>query len=136
MKKQYELVCVIDARLSMEDIRAQMNAVEKFIGDAKFDKDDMGLLPLAYPLKGQMQAYFVSYALDIETGLLPELKHNLSLEKGVVKYHLFALKSAAAFLKYADLKKAYADMMPAEPEEEDEEEIMPVAEDVVPNAVE
>ena len=51
MKKQYELVCVIDARLSMEDIRAQMNTIEKFIGEAKVDIDDMGLLPLAYPLK-------------------------------------------------------------------------------------
>lgn len=117
MKKQYELVCVIDARLSMEDIRAQMKAVENMVGEARFDTDDMGLLPLAYPLKGQTQAYFVSYALDIATDLLTELKHNLSLEKGVIKYHIFSLKSSEAFLKYADLKKAYAAMLPAEKEE-------------------
>ncbi len=120
MKKQYELVCVIDARLSMEDIRTQMKAVEQLLGDAKFDTDDMGLLPLAYPLKGQTQAYFVSYALSIATDLLPELKHSLSLEKGVVKYHLFSLKSSEAFLKYADLKKAYADMLPDEDDTKEE----------------
>jgi ribosomal protein S6 len=122
MKKQYELVCVIDARLSMEDIRVQMKAVEKLVGDAKVDTDDMGLLPLAYPLKGQTQAYFVSYALSIDTDLLNELKHNLSLEKGVIKYHIFSLKSTDAFLKYADLKKAYAALLPAEKEELEEEE--------------
>jgi len=122
MKKQYELVCVIDARLSMEDIRAQMKAIEKLIGEAKFDTDDMGLLPLAYPLKGQIQAYFVSYALDIATDLLGELKHNLSLEKGVIKYHIFSLKSSDAFLKYADLKKAYVAMLPEITEETEKDE--------------
>ena len=124
MKKQYELVCVIDARLSMEDIRAQMKAVENMVGEARFDTDDMGLLPLAYPLKWQTQAYFVSYALDIATDLLTELKHNLSLEKGVIKYHLFSLKSSDAFLKYADLKKAYAAMLPAEKEEVVDEKVV------------
>lgn len=124
MKKQYELVCVIDARLSMEDIRAQMKAVENMVGEARFDTDDMGLLPLAYPLKWQTQAYFVSYALDIATDLLTELKHNLSLEKGVIKYHIFSLKSSDAFLKYADLKKAYAAMLPAEKEEVVDEKVV------------
>ena len=124
MKKQYELVCVIDARLSMEDIRAQMKAVENMVGEARFDTDDMGLLPLAYPLKWQTQAYFVSYALDIATDLLTELKHNLSLEKGVIKYHIFSLKSSDAFLKYADLKKAYAAMLPAEKEVVDEKVVV------------
>ena len=81
MKKHYELVCVIDARLSMEDIRAQMKAVEQLAGNTIIATDDMGLLPLAYPLKGQMQAYFVSYALGIETNLLTELKKNLSIQK-------------------------------------------------------
>lgn len=82
------------------------------------------MLPLAYPLKGQTQAYFVSYALDIETNLLLELKHNLSLEKGVLKYHLFSLKSSEAFLKYADLKKAYTDLLPEESEVTTEEEVV------------
>lgn len=106
----------------MEDIRAQMNTIEKFIGEAKFDTDDMGLLPLAYPLKGQTQAYFVSYAINIATDLLGELKHNLSLEKGVIKYHIFSLKSSEAFLKYADLKKAYAAILPEEIKELEESE--------------
>lgn len=121
MKKHYELVCVIDARLSMEDIRAQMKAVEQLAGNTIIATDDMGLLPLAYPLKGQMQAYFVSYALGIETNLLTELKKNLSIQKWVLKYHVFSLKSPEAFLKYADLKKAYADMLPEEKEDNEEE---------------
>lgn len=132
MEKQYELVCVLDARLSMEDIRAEIKAIETLIGKAKTDTDDMWLLPLAYPLKWQTQAYFVSYALDIASDLLPELKHNLSLQKGVIKYHLFSLKSSEAFLKYADLKKAYEAMLPEENEPEaPESQEEPVVEAVV-----
>lgn len=118
MKKFYELVCVIDARLSMDEIRSQFALIENFVGDAKVAVDDMWLLPLAYPLKGQQQAYFISYALHIETGLLSELKHSLSIEKAIMKFHLFSLKSAESFLKFADLKKAYADMQPEEPVDE------------------
>ena len=66
----------------------------------------------------------MSYALDIATDLLTELKHNLSLEKGVIKYHIFSLKSSDAFLKYADLKKAYAAMLPAEKEVVDEKAVV------------
>lgn len=130
MKKFYELVCVIDARLSMDEIRGQFTMIEGLIGDTKVATDDMGLLPLAYPLKGQQQAYFISYALHIETDLLTELKHALSIEKSVMKFHLFWLKSAESFLKFADLKKAYAEIAPKVEEieeiEEEEEETKPV----------
>ena len=130
MKKFYELVCVIDARLSMDEIRGQFTMIEGLIGDAKVAIDDMWLLPLAYPLKGQQQAYFISYALHIETDLLTELKHALSIEKSIMKFHLFWLKSAESFLKFADLKKAYADIAPqleeVEEVEEEEEETKPV----------
>ena len=91
----------------------------------------MGLLQLAYPLKGQQQAYFISYALQIDSDLLPEIKHSLSIEKGVIKFHVFALKNAESFLKFADLKKTYADIVPKveeveEDEEEDTEEVVKV----------
>jgi hypothetical protein len=46
------------------------------------------------------------------------------LEKGVIKYHIFSLKSSDAFLKYADLKKAYAAMLPAEKEEVVDEKVV------------
>lgn len=47
----------------------------------------------------------------------------------MVKYHLFSLKSSDAFLKYADLKKAYIAMLPElteeiEKEEQGEEEVV------------
>lgn len=129
MKKWYELVCVIDSRLSMEEIRAQRNTIETLIADAKVDVDEMGLLPLAYPLKGQQQAYFISYALNIETSLLPELKHALSIEKSVMKFHVFGMKSQDAFLKFADLKKQYAALLPEIVEESAEEESEESSED-------
>ena len=122
MKKHYELVCVIDPRLSMDGIKAQKTAVEKHLTGMKKETDDMGLLPLAYPLKGQTQAYFVSYLLETETPALAVLKSELSLEKGVLKFHLFSLKSSDKFMKFAALKKAYADTLPVEEEETTEDE--------------
>lgn len=129
MKKFYELVCVVDARLSMDEIRNQFAVIEGFVGDAKIAVDDMWLLPLAYPLKGQQQAYFISYALHIETELLQELKRSLSIEKAVMKFHLFSLKSAESFLKFSDLKKAYADIAPQIEEEQEVEDEKPSVED-------
>jgi ribosomal protein S6 len=130
MKKFYELVCVIDARLSMDEIRGQFTMIEGLVGDSKVAIDDMWLLPLAYPMKGQQQAYFISYALHIETDLLSELKRALSIEKSIMKFHLFSLKSAESFQKFADLKKVYADIAPQleEVEEVKEEEDKPVLE--------
>ncbi len=130
MNKLYELVCVIDSRLSMEDIRQQKGTIENLLWSAQQDVDDMWLLPLAYPLKGQTQAYFVSYAISLETNKLAELKHDLALEKWLAKYHIFSLKSLAGFLKYADLQKAYAQTLPDEEEEETQEETTPASSDI------
>lgn len=122
MQKHYELVCVIDAGLSVDEIKKQIAAIEAHLTSVQQDKDDIWLLPVVYPIKGQDQAYFVSYHLLAAPDALTELKKELSLEKGLAKFHLFSLKSDEAFLKFADLKKTYRDMLPAEPEKEEDEE--------------
>lgn len=121
MKKHYELVCVVDARLSVQDIQKQVKTIESHLGGTEKDKDDMWLLPLAYPLAGQDQAYFVSYHLELESEMIPALKRELLLEKGVLKFHLFSMKPTEPFLKFADLKKAYLATLPEKEEKEDDD---------------
>lgn len=116
MEKNYELVCVIDSRLSMEDISSQVASVEKLLWSIVLEKDEMWLLPLAYPLKGQMQAYFVSYYLLCDTQRVAELKSELLLEKFVLKFHLFSMKQGEKFMHFDVLKKAYEELLPQEEE--------------------
>jgi len=53
---KYELVCVIDAGLTTADIKNTQESIEKAVGKKNIlDTDQMGLLPLAYPLRGNDQ---------------------------------------------------------------------------------
>jgi ribosomal protein S6 len=65
------------------------------------------LLPLAYPLRGQEQAYFVSYHTRLDEVTKKKVTNMLTLEKGVAKFVFFSMKENETFLKYADLKKSY-----------------------------
>lgn len=125
MKKHYELVCVIDSRLSMEEIRTQQQAIESHLSDMKVDLDDMGLMTLSYPLKGQNQAYFLSYYLSAEGSRIDGLKSELLLEKSLLKFHIFSMRNGEKFMKFSELKKAYQDSLP------EVEEAVDVSEEVV-----
>ncbi|MDP2670195.1 MAG: hypothetical protein Q8O99_04500 [bacterium] len=41
MQKHYELVCVIDAGLSVEEIKKQIKAIESHLTSFQQDKDDI-----------------------------------------------------------------------------------------------
>jgi ribosomal protein S6 len=103
--KNYELVCIIDAAVAGKDVDALKTKIEKELDVVA--TDDMGLLPLAYPLRGQEQAYFVSYHIRIDAEKMAKVSNMLKLEKGIAKYVFFVMKENEAFLKYADLKKSY-----------------------------
>jgi len=128
MKKLYELVCVIDAAVSSKGVEELKKSIEKHIEIV--DTDDMWLLPLAYPLRWQEQAYFVSYHITIDEVVKKKVSNMLKLEKGVAKFVFFSMKENETFLKYADLKKSYeaiidqeeADKMKKNPTKEEEEE--------------
>lgn len=79
--KKYELVTVIDANLSGADIKETNAVVEKLLGKGILDTDDIGLMPTAYPLLGQDQAYYVSYLVELDGDAIDELKSDLRLVK-------------------------------------------------------
>lgn len=112
--KTYELVCVIDAGLASADISALKEKIEKLLSIQ--DTDDMGLLPVAYPLNGQDQAYFVSYCVEASNDDLGLLRTELSLTKGLVKFVFYTMKKNETFMKFASLQKRYDDMLTQEEE--------------------
>jgi|GEM_PF-741222 len=121
--KHYELVTVIDANLSAKDIKEVSAGVEKLLGSSIVDTDEIGLLPTAYPMEGQDQAYYMSYHIEIDPDTIPQMKKDMSIMKGLAKYTIFGMAANESFLKMKDLKKRFEEMNPEEEEvvEENEE---------------
>lgn len=126
--RTYELVCVIDTALSSAEIKDLKGRIEKQItthtGEIKAT-DEIGLMPLAYPLKGQDQGYIVSYHLQIDPGQLTEAKSELALIKGLAKFFFYGMKDSDEFLHFGDLQKKFDEIYPVVEEEElnDEDEV-------------
>ncbi len=120
--KFYELVTVIDANLSAKDIKEVSAKVEELFGKSIVDADAIGLLPTAYPVEGQDQAYYMSYHIEIDPDTIPQLKQDMSIMKWLVKYTIFGMSANESFMKMQDLKKRYEEMNSVEEEEAEEEE--------------
>jgi len=112
--KLYELVCVIDAWLSSAEITDLRKKIEKLVSIK--ETDDMGLLPLAYPLNGNDQAYFLSYAVEMDNDMLSTAKTELKLMKWLAKFFFYTMKSGESFMKFSELQKRYDDLVKAEEE--------------------
>lgn len=110
--KNYELVCIIDAAVAGKDVDALKGKIEKELD--VLATDDIGLLPLAYPLRGQEQAYFVSYHVRLTPEVMAKVSNMLKLEKGVAKYVFYTMKESERFLHFADMKKSYNAIVEAE----------------------
>lgn len=119
--KKYELVIVIDANLSSSAISDVQASVEKLIDGSILDTDQIWLVPVAYPLLGQDQAFFVSYYVNLDSQVLPELKSELRLIKWLAKFVFYTMHDEDAFLKMADLEKRYLDSLPEELVQEEED---------------
>ena len=109
---RYELVCVIDAGIWASGVKTLKEKIEQMV--KVVETDDMGLLPTVYPIAGQAQAYYVSYLVEVDPIDLPAIKMKMKLEPGLDRYVFYAIKGDQKFLKYADLQKAYADILDAQ----------------------
>lgn len=81
--KTYELVTVIDTNLSGPDIKSANEAAQQLLNKYGkiLDTDEIGLMPTAYPIAGQVQAYYVSYHTEMDGDQIDELKSELRLIK-------------------------------------------------------
>ncbi len=119
---KFELVLVIDANLSASMIAEVKEQSEKIIWEWILQEDTMWLMPLAYPLLWQDQAYFVSYYLEKDGQTIDETTAELKLVKWLAKFSFFKMSDYETFLTFSELDKKYTDMMPEVEAEEEEEE--------------
>jgi len=102
MVKRYELVVVIDPALTADHITTLKHKIVELVGSV-IDTDDIGLLPLAYQMNGQSQAYYVSWLLELPTEKVAEITTELRITKGVMKFVFYTLDPKQDYLKFADL---------------------------------
>lgn len=127
--KTYELVFVIDAWLPQADIDAVQTRVLGHLqtaGGVVIATDAIWLLPTAYPINGQDQAYYLSLHIQLDPNTMPELRETYGLEKWLARFAFYGMGENQQFFTYASLAKRYeATLEVAEsvqPEQSEQEE--------------
>lgn len=107
MKKNYELVCILDPQLGEKQLEEEVTKYETFLKgkDAEVAHiDRWGMRKLAYTsvaMKRRQQGYYVLFQFIGEAGLLDALHRELKLDEGVLRYQLVAVRGA--FLRVPQL---------------------------------
>ncbi len=107
--RTYELMYVIDPRVSEQEAETVNEAVRKLVTDngAKITKeDDWGRRKLAYPIEKQTEGRYMLMYLHAETAFegVPELERRLEQSDKVLRYLTVRTDS--------DLKRAYGEVTP------------------------
>jgi ribosomal protein S6 len=86
--KQYELMMILDASLTLADRDALISLIETELADhgAKIiSRDHPGAQKLAYRIHGSDTGYYLLYTLE-KSGNFEELSSSLNLKKSIWRY--------------------------------------------------
>lgn len=115
MISKYELNLVLDANFSSTEIKECISSCESIIGvDSIKQTDDIWLLKTAYPIRGQDQAYYVSYCVEIDWSRIADLNKDLSIVKWIAKFFLYNVSIDTQFITFAEMKSKYDESFPEE----------------------
>jgi ribosomal protein S6 len=103
---KYEFVGLIDPTLPMDSIKEKVEEIKKILGNI-VDEDEIGFLDLAYPINKNDRAYFVSYLIDVEPNQIDELRKQMSIMKGLMRFFFYKMGPKDKFLKFAEVNKKY-----------------------------
>ncbi|MEI7477684.1 MAG: 30S ribosomal protein S6 [bacterium] len=109
MQKFYELVVLLHPQLSKDDQGAIYAKIDSLIGAGKKQTDDLGLIQLAHSIgKGKLQqVHLTSYYCELDPSVMPAIKKELSITKGVVRHMFFAMTAKDPFVLYKDVNKKF-----------------------------
>lgn len=112
----YELVIILDPRLSAEDVADARKNIENLIKTKHIkDTDDMGLQHFAHNMKDNLQlnkGYILSYAVEIDADTLASINTELGYNKQVIRHTTFTLHTLDDFIhfeKNLDTAQEFAD---------------------------
>lgn len=106
---KYELVVLVDPKMNKDDIKTVISNIEWIIWDNILDRDDIGILDLAYEVSWNDRAYFLSLFFSWDNDLLSTINYKLKLMESVIRYFIYSMSSSEKFLKYYDINKTFED---------------------------
>ncbi len=118
--RTYELVALIDPRQKKEDIDALKKELQDLLGDRIKETDDIGMLELAYTIKDNDRAYFVSYYIDAEESFVNEATEELKLKRQILRFFFYRMKPSDKFLKFDEVNKMFEKSEEEKEKEENE----------------
>ena len=103
---KYEFVGIIDPTLSNDTIKDLKEKIKSLLWNIE-DEDDIGLLELVYPINKNDRWYFVSYLVDLDPKKVNELRDEIRLMKGVMRFFFYKMGPKDKFLKFAEVNKQF-----------------------------
>ena len=106
--QKYDVVLLLDAKLSDTERKAVLADMEKSLGKTILEKDDMGIQALAYNLSdkiGQNSAYMVSYYVQSPAADIIAFQKDLVYNKSIKRYVVYKMDVTEPFFTFAALNK-------------------------------
>jgi len=104
---KYEFVALIDPTLSNDTIKEIVGKIKSYFEWKIVDEDEIWMLELAYPINKNDRAYFVSYLLELDPKEVNQLRDEIRLIKGVMRFFFYKMWPKEKFLKFAEVNKQF-----------------------------
>jgi len=104
--QKYDVVLLIDAKLSEINRKEVVSDFEKLIKKTILIQDDMGLQQLAYNLGNKAwndKAYVYSYCIEAEAEDLDMIKKNVLYNKAIKRYFIFKMEKNEEFVIFSKI---------------------------------
>lgn len=86
---KYELTYIVNGALSDEQIKKNVNRVNRFIeehGGTIVDTDEWGTRRLAYPINKKRNGYYVNMVFDAPGDIIARLERAMEIEDDILRY--------------------------------------------------
>lgn len=91
MVKQYELMTLLPANFTPEQVKSFISHIEKLVGTRKGVVDSsetLGKRTLAYEIKKQREAYYVLFLISMDTSVAQTFERDVILTDDVLRHLL------------------------------------------------
>lgn len=83
--RNYELMFILSGKLSKENIKPEIDKIEKAIGGKIIKKDEWGTKDLAYEIKKEKTGYYIIYYVETGIDNIDEVNHLVRINKSILR---------------------------------------------------
>ena len=85
VNKNYELMFILDPKLSKEDIAKELSKIEKAVIGKIVKKDDWGIKELSYEIKKEKKGYYIIYYVETNSESIDAINHLVRITKNILR---------------------------------------------------